>query len=124
MRVVTAVLLTLLASASFGEPVETLLNNGDPADRVDIAILGDGFTANEAGNFRSSAVSVVEGLFRDEPLRNYRSFFNVHIVTVESAESGADHPERNPPVYKGHGVGCVLQLWRNAEVHLRRLQQG
>ena len=106
MRVVTAVLLTLLASASFGEPVETLLNNGDPADRVDIAILGDGFTAKEAGKFRSSAVSVVEGLFRDEPLRNYRSFFNVHIVTVESAESGADHPERNPPVYKDTALGA------------------
>ena len=119
MRVVTAVLLALLASASLAEPVETLIDNGDPADRVDIAILGDGFTAGETGKFRSSAVSVVEGLFRDEPLRSYRSFFNVHIVTVVSAESGADHPERNPPVYKDTAFRRLLQLRRNSQVHLR-----
>ena len=99
-------MLTLLASVSLAEPVETLIDNGDPADRVDIAILGDGFTSDETGKFRSSALNVVEGLFRDEPLRNYRRFFNVHIVTVESPESGADHPERNPPVYKDTALGA------------------
>ena len=105
MRGVTAVLLTLLAWAALAEPVETFIDNGDPSRRIDIVIMGDGYAADEKSKFRASAVSVVDGLFRDAPLRNYKRFFNVHFVTVVSPESGTDHPEDTPPTYKDTALG-------------------
>ena len=107
MRRVTAGLFALLASAASGEPVDTVVDNGDPSRRVDIVILGDGYTATETSKFRSSAENVIDKLFREEPLRNYKRFFNVHIVTVVSSESGADHPEHEPPTYKDTALGAT-----------------
>lgn len=44
----SALLLILcLPQIASAEPSETIINNGDPANRVDIAILGDGYTAAE-----------------------------------------------------------------------------
>jgi hypothetical protein len=81
------------ARAVAAEPVETIVNNGDPANRVDVVILGDGYTAAEMPKYRSDIDQFVQLTFEQEPLREYRRFFNVHRIDVASAESGADHPE-------------------------------
>ena len=84
------------------EPVITIQDNGDPANRVDIVILGDGYTQTEldSGKYATDVQQAVNHFFDEEPFAEYRDYFNVHRVDVESNESGADHPERNPPVYK------------------------
>jgi hypothetical protein len=84
-----------LARAAAAEPVETIVNNGDPANRVDIVILGDGYTAAEMPKYRSDIQQFVQLVFEQEPLKEYQRFFNVHRIDVESAQSGSDHPERN-----------------------------
>lgn len=83
----------LLASAhAAAEPVRTLLDNGDPGFRVDVAILGDGFTAEQMEQFHAHARDVRDAFFAAAPLSDYAAFFNVHAVESPSAESGADHP--------------------------------
>jgi hypothetical protein len=82
-----------LARAAAAEPVQTIVNNGDPANRVDIVILGDGYTAAEMSKYQSDIQQFVQLMFQQEPLKEYQRFFNVHRIDVVSAESGADHPE-------------------------------
>ena len=38
-------------------------NNGAPADKVDLLILGDGYTAAEAGKFEADARRLSDALF-------------------------------------------------------------
>ncbi|HYE14000.1 MAG TPA: M64 family metallopeptidase [Pyrinomonadaceae bacterium] len=91
-------ILLLLAVAALGpaaaaEPVETIENNGDPFNRIDVVIVGDGYAAADMEKFRTDVQQFVLAMFDDEPLKEYRRYFNVHRVDVVSAQSGADHPE-------------------------------
>lgn len=83
-----------------GEPVTTIRNNGSSANRVDLVILGDGYTSAELGKYATDAEQAVQGFFAQEPFKEYQKYFNVHRVNVTSAESGADHPENAPPISK------------------------
>ena len=86
-------LVLILATSVGAEPAFTLMDNGDPANRIDVIILGDGFTVGEQGAFREHAEGLAAGMLADPPFSNYRTFFNVHAIEVVSNESGADHPE-------------------------------
>jgi len=89
-----------LSSRAFGEPVTTIRNNGDPANRVNMVIVGDGYTAAEMGKYAADAENAIAGFLAQEPYKEYQRYFNVLRVDVISAESGADHPEASPPVSK------------------------
>jgi Ca2+-binding RTX toxin-like protein len=83
-----------------GEPVTTIRNNGDSANRVDLVILGDGYTSTEMGKYATNVENAVQRFFAQEPFKEYQRYFNVRRVDVTSAESGADHPEDVPPISK------------------------
>ena len=78
----------------------TVMNNGEPQNRVDIAILGDGYTSDEMGKYATDVQQAINGIFMQQPFAEYQRYFNVHRVEVISSESGADHPERYPAVFK------------------------
>ena len=82
----------------FAEPFETIINNGNPQNRVDIAILGDGYTADQMTKYRTDVQNFFQGLFQQEPYREYQRYYNVHRIDITSNQSGADHPERTPQV--------------------------
>lgn len=84
----------------FAEPVVTVRDNGDPANRVDLVVLGDGYTASEMNKFADDVEDLIAGLFDQEPLKEYWRYFNVHRIDVVSNESGADHPESDPAIEK------------------------
>ncbi|MGI8641217.1 MAG: M64 family metallopeptidase [Pyrinomonadaceae bacterium] len=81
------------------EPFETIINNGISQNRYDIAVMGDGYTAAEMDKYRADVQRFMNGVFAQEPYREYQRYFNVHRIDVVSNQSGADHPERNPPVF-------------------------
>jgi uncharacterized repeat protein (TIGR02543 family) len=80
---------------SWGEDVYTIRNNGDPANRIDIVILGDGYTASQLTDYVSDIEDFVTRMFQQEPFYEYAAYFNVHRIDVISNESGADHPTRD-----------------------------
>ena len=90
----------VLCPKIFAEPVVTVRDNGDPANRVDLVILGDGYTASEMSKYAYDVERLLTGFFAEEPLQEYRRYFNVHRIDAISNESGADHSERTPPVEK------------------------
>lgn len=89
----------VLFSAANGEPFETIISNGSPQNRVDIAILGDGYTAAQMTQYRSDVQTAMQKFFQQEPFLEYQRYFNVHRIDLISNQSGADHPERTPPVF-------------------------
>src|ERR1044072_760141 len=103
-----------LARAAAAEPVQTIVNNGDPSNRVDIVILGDGYTAAEMSKYQSDIQQFVQLMFQQEPLKEYQRYFNVHRIDVVSAESGSDHPElgtsRNTAFDSGYNCSGIQRL--------------
>jgi hypothetical protein len=95
----TALLIFCLSQFAFAEPVETIVDNGTPANRVDITILGDGYTEAELQKYRDDVQTLMTQFFNNDPFREYRNFFNVHRIDVISSQSGADHPERVPAAF-------------------------
>ena len=87
-------LLMGMPNTAWAEPLTTIRDNGDPSNRVDIVILGDGYTAPELAKYVSDVETAINGFFAQPPFNEYQSYFNVHRVDVVSNESGADHPER------------------------------
>lgn len=65
--------------------------HGDAANRIDLVILGDGYTASEDQTYALHAAFATSTLFDWEPFASYESFFNIHRITVISNESGVDN---------------------------------
>jgi len=84
----------LLASVANGEPVALIRDNGASSNRIDIVVLGDGYSATDvaSGKYAADAGAAVAGMFLQEPYAEYQRYFNVHRVDVTSAASGVDHP--------------------------------
>ena len=97
------VLLMLLAGSTqsvLSEPVTTIRDNGDPANRVDVVVLGDGYHAVEFQKYHEDVEKVINGFFKSEPFNEYKNFFNVHEIFVASNDTGVDHLEVTPKIFK------------------------
>ncbi|MFE4977834.1 M64 family metallopeptidase [Kitasatospora sp. NPDC056651] len=68
--------------------VTALVHNGDPAAKLDVVVIGDGYTAQEQQKFRSDAAAKWSELTAVEPYATYRGLFNVWAVSAVSPESG------------------------------------
>ncbi len=73
-------------------PLVTLVNNGDPATKVDLLILGDGYTAAERPKFEHDARRLVETLFATSPFKERAKDFNVWGLCPPAMESGVSRP--------------------------------
>jgi len=69
-----------------------VLQNGANDKRINIAVLGDGFTTSQLASFVTSAQNTVNYLFTKSPYTEYKNYFNVYAIKVVSAESGVKHP--------------------------------
>ena len=67
-------------------------HHGDPAGKVDLLILGDGYTAAERGKFEKDARRLSEILFTTSPFKERRNDFNVWGLCPPAAESGISRP--------------------------------
>ena len=66
--------------------------NGAAANRVDVLILGDGYTAAERARFDADALALAARFFDISPYAEYRNFVNVASLFVASNQSGANQP--------------------------------
>ncbi|MEO3977590.1 M64 family metallopeptidase [Streptomyces sp. CAU 1734] len=68
--------------------VTKAVDGGATADRLDIVVVGDGYTAAELPRFRTDAREIWDELAAVEPYTTYRNLFNVWTVDAVSRESG------------------------------------
>ena len=72
--------------------VRVLRNSGHPSVKVDLLVLGDGYTADEMGLFRAAAKRIVDELFTEQPFSLRRDDFNVRTVESPADRSGVTLP--------------------------------
>jgi hypothetical protein len=77
---------------------------GDPATKVDLLVLGDGYTAAERGKFEQDARRFMEALFSTSPFREHRTDFNVWGLCPAAEESGVSRPSSG--IYRRSPVGA------------------
>ncbi|QES51723.1 hypothetical protein DEJ50_31610 [Streptomyces venezuelae] len=68
--------------------VAKMIDNGPSADRLDVVVVGDGYTAEELARFRADAQAKWAELAAVEPYTTYQGLFNVWTVDAVSRESG------------------------------------
>ncbi|MCS3530736.1 M64 family metallopeptidase [Chryseobacterium sp. JUb7] len=83
-----------ISSFCFAQVFQTvpLLQNGSNDKRLNIAVLGDGFTTAQQDAFINSAQSTINYLFTKSPYTEYKNYFNAYAVKVVSTDSGVKHP--------------------------------
>lgn len=67
-------------------------HNGDSAHKVDLLLLGDGYTAAEMGKFEQRARELADHLFSVSPFKERANDFNVWALAVPTTESGVSRP--------------------------------
>jgi hypothetical protein len=76
------------SSTGYIDSVRTIISGGDPADKFDIVILGDGFQSGELGVFDARSDLLAYGLTSTAPFSNFVGRINVHAVRAVSVDSG------------------------------------
>lgn len=66
--------------------------NGSPKEKVDIVILGDGYTAAEMDKFHADIKRLTAHLFSVAPFKSRKSDFNIRAVETPSGTSGVHKP--------------------------------
>ncbi len=76
------------------EPVEHtyILKSGSPVECIDVAILAEGYTAEEMPVFYEDARKAVEAILSHDPFGQYKDSFNFVAVGLESEDSGISEP--------------------------------
>jgi hypothetical protein len=95
-----------------GYPSYKLLDSGGPARKVDIVVLGDGYAAADMEKYRSDAKHFTDQLFSTEPFKSRMKDFNVHVVEVESGDSGIDIPDKD--IWKNNALGTTYNTFGSA----------
>jgi IgA Peptidase M64/Peptidase M64 N-terminus len=72
--------------------VASMIKNGPPERKVDLLMMGEGYTEAELPKFHGDAKRLMDALFAQEPFRSRRSDFNVWVLDLPSAESGVNRP--------------------------------
>jgi hypothetical protein len=73
-------------------PLLEIEKHGPPADKVDLLILGDGYTAAERSKFERDARRLADILFSVSPFKERRSDFNVWGLCPPAQEPGISRP--------------------------------
>ncbi|USN99313.1 MAG: hypothetical protein H6810_01150 [Phycisphaeraceae bacterium] len=88
---------------------------GAPDNRIDLVIVGDGYTADEMAQFHLDADRISVDFFSYEPWTTYRPYFRITEVEVVSNESGVDNDptqgiDRDTAMNMGFWCGGIERL--------------
>lgn len=70
-----------------------ICKSGDGKDKIDVALLAEGYTVEEMDSFLLHAEAAVESILNHEPFKNRASDFNFVAVMTPSADSGVSVPQ-------------------------------
>lgn len=85
------------------------IRNGAPRDKVDLLLLGDGYTAAEMNKWHRDARRTAELLFAASPFQEHRQDFNVWAIDTPAEESGVSRPSDR--VYRRSPLGAAYDAF-------------
>ena len=89
---------------------ETLHDAGDPATRLDVLLVGDGYTEAELSQWQAHAETMAEALLAAEPLSAFADRINIHRVDAVSAESGVSYDCTDECRFRDTAFGSVFAV--------------
>jgi hypothetical protein len=89
--------------------VWSIQKNGEPSEKVDLLLMGDGYTAAEMPKWHADARRLAEMLFSHSPFKERLSDFNVWAVDTPSEDSGVSRPSDG--VYKRSALGTAYDTF-------------
>jgi len=98
-------------SAAYASQVVAIEHNGDSATKVDVLLLGDGYTAEEQEKFIEKARELTEILFATPPFKDRRSDFNIWALAPAANQSGVSRPSTG--IYRDSPVGASYDAFRS-----------
>lgn len=100
-----------IADAKMAAPgrVIEIERNGEPSVKVDLLILGDGYTAAEASKFERDARRLTATLFKTSPFKERRKDFNVWALSPPATESGISRPSTG--VHRASPLGATYDAF-------------
>ena len=93
------------------EAIHAIEFNGPPSTKVDLLLLGDGYTESEQGAFLEKAEELVELLFATSPFRERREDFNVWALVPAATISGVSRPSTG--TYRDTAIGATYDAFRS-----------
>ncbi|MCE9671744.1 IgA Peptidase M64 [Myxococcus stipitatus] len=90
-------------------PVLKLMENGPPAEKVDLLILGDGYTQAERAKFEKDARRMVDILFTFSPFKERKADFNVWGLMPVATQSGISRPSTG--IHRRSPVGATYDAF-------------
>ncbi|MBO9612806.1 MAG: T9SS type A sorting domain-containing protein [Dyadobacter sp.] len=106
-RIFTTFYAICIATVAFSQQyqVDTLYKNGPLDNRINVVILGDGFTQQEFPKFATEAKKFADFFLGYDPYVRYSNYFNFFAIRTPSVESGVSNPGTAPDAYKDQPVG-------------------
>jgi hypothetical protein len=97
------------AEAADAGPLMRLHESGDPSRKLDLLILGDGYTARERSKFERDAKRLVTALFATSPFKERQRDINVWGLSPAAAQSGISRPSQH--IYRRSPVGATYDAF-------------
>jgi len=98
-------------SAMHADEVVAIHQGGDPATKVDLLLMGDGYTADERDEFLARARELTDILFATSPFKERKNDFNVWAVAPASADTGVSRPSTQ--TYRDSPIGATYDAFRS-----------
>lgn len=83
-----------------------VVDNGSAQKKVDLVIVGDGYTQKDETKFRKDLKKFSDILFAQEPFKSRKNDFNITGILSPSIESGVDEPRKN--IFKNTVLNCTF----------------
>ncbi len=80
------------------------LDNGHPSKKVDLLVIGEGYTEAEMPKLRKDVERMVGKLFATEPFKSRKSDFNVRVLELPATKSGVHRPRTRDDRRSATGV--------------------
>jgi hypothetical protein len=90
-------------------PLLEIENHGAPAGKLDLLLLGDGYTAAEQKKFETDARRLIGQLFATPPFRERRRDFNVWGLCPAARESGISRPSEG--IHRANSLGSTFDAF-------------
>lgn len=90
-------------------PLITLHEAGDPAQKLDLLILGDGYTLAERAKFERDARRLTQVLLQTQPFKSRAQDINVWGLAPAAAQSGVSRPSQG--IFRRSPVGATYDAF-------------
>lgn len=103
--------------------IQRIVTSGNPANRIDVVFMGDGYTASERGQFFDDIRRLTVDMFNGKTFKSYLPVFNIWAIYVESVDSGIGYNgARNTPFRLYRSAGQLRGIYTGNAQYARQVK--